>query len=132
MTSRLSFCTSTRTLSKPAPRSSAVMVSTLAAREPRISDYAASKRAGEDSARGLLGSRITVLRPAAVYGPADPETLRLFQLSRQPIVPLPEGASYLGFIFACGDDPAMVETALREAHSRLRFEIRPQLSVIRP
>jgi biotin carboxylase len=43
----------------------------------------------------------------------------------QPIQPLPEGASYLGFIFARGDDPASVEAAIREAHTRLRITISP-------
>jgi hypothetical protein len=46
-----------------------------------------------------------------------------------PLVPLPEGDSYLGFIFARGDEPAMVEAALREAHGQLRFEIEEQLLV---
>jgi biotin carboxylase len=40
-----------------------------------------------------------------------------------PIVPLPEGDSYLGFIFARGATPNAVEAALREAHSKLRFDI---------
>ncbi len=41
------------------------------------------------------------------------------------LVPLPEGASYLGFIFAQG--PSFEETyaALKSAHSRLRFVTRP-------
>jgi hypothetical protein len=39
------------------------------------------------------------------------------------LVPLPEGSSYLGFIFARGADPEFVEGALREAHARLSFEI---------
>jgi D-alanine-D-alanine ligase-like ATP-grasp enzyme len=39
------------------------------------------------------------------------------------IVPLPEGRSYLGFIFAHGRDPLGVETSLREAHATLRFRI---------
>lgn len=39
------------------------------------------------------------------------------------LVPLPEGESYLGFIFASGDTPDEVETALRQAHARLRFDI---------
>jgi hypothetical protein len=42
-----------------------------------------------------------------------------------PLVPLPEGDSYLGFIFARGATPADVEAALREAHSQLRFDIEP-------
>jgi hypothetical protein len=41
----------------------------------------------------------------------------------QRLVPLPEGASYLGFIFARADKPADVEAALRLAHARLRFMI---------
>ena len=48
----------------------------------------------------------------------------------QKLVPLPEGASYTGFIFASGDTAAAVETSLRTAHSRLRFEIFGTLDVI--
>ncbi|MFZ1396985.1 MAG: ATP-grasp domain-containing protein, partial [Candidatus Promineifilaceae bacterium] len=39
------------------------------------------------------------------------------------LVPLPEGESYLGFIFATGRTPDEVETALRQAHARLKFQI---------
>ncbi len=46
------------------------------------------------------------------------------------LVPLPEGASYLGFIFARGDTPAEVEEAIREAHSLLHFEIRREIPVL--
>ena len=45
------------------------------------------------------------------------------------IVPLPEGSSYLGFIFARAADPATVELALREAHDRLQFAIKPEIPV---
>ncbi len=44
-----------------------------------------------------------------------------------PVVPLPLGNQYLGFIFARGDKPEQVEAALREAHGKLRFEIVPQI-----
>jgi biotin carboxylase len=37
--------------------------------------------------------------------------------------PLPEGHRYVGFIFARGDGPREVETALRSAHAELQFEI---------
>jgi hypothetical protein len=43
------------------------------------------------------------------------------------VTPLPEGASYLGFIFARADTPASVEAALRAAHARLSFDIAPLL-----
>ena len=39
------------------------------------------------------------------------------------VVPLPEGARYLGFIFARAETPEAVEAALREAHQRLTFVI---------
>jgi biotin carboxylase len=48
----------------------------------------------------------------------------------QKLVPLPEGASYLGFIFARGGSPDLVENALRRAHEKLRFIISPALPVI--
>ncbi len=47
------------------------------------------------------------------------------------LVPLPEGASYLGFIFARGATPAEVEAAIRQAHRLLHFEIRPELPMVR-
>jgi hypothetical protein len=46
------------------------------------------------------------------------------------LVPLPEGSSYLGFIFARGESPEFVEQALRAAHAKLRFVISPALPVL--
>lgn len=47
-----------------------------------------------------------------------------------PLTPLPEGDSYLGFIFARGSDPATVEAALRAAHAQLRFTIVPAITLM--
>jgi hypothetical protein len=47
-----------------------------------------------------------------------------------PVVPLPQGASYLGFIFARGERPEEVEAALRVAHRRLHFVILPQVRLV--
>ena len=47
------------------------------------------------------------------------------------LVPLPEGASYLGFIFARGDSVDEVEQAIRSAHACLRFDIRREIPVMR-
>jgi biotin carboxylase len=41
----------------------------------------------------------------------------------QPVVPPPEGARYLGFVFARAATPAQTEAALREAHALLDFDI---------
>jgi biotin carboxylase len=46
-----------------------------------------------------------------------------------PIAALPEGASYLGFIFAQGQTPEEVESALRDAHRQLEFKIDPIISL---
>lgn len=46
------------------------------------------------------------------------------------LVPLPEGASYLGFIFARGATPAAVENALRQAHALLKFDIRREIPIL--
>ncbi|MDQ5858648.1 MAG: ATP-grasp domain-containing protein [Acidobacteriota bacterium] len=42
----------------------------------------------------------------------------------QRLVPLPEGSRYLGFVFSRASSPERAEAALREAHSKLVFEIR--------
>jgi len=57
-----------------------ILVSSLAAREPGLSSYAASKRCGEAALLGV-GSTFpwTVIRPPAVYGQGDRETLPFFQ-----------------------------------------------------
>ncbi len=47
-----------------------------------------------------------------------------------PLVPLPEGDAYLGFIFARGSTPAEVEAALRAAHGRLSFEVLPAIPLL--
>jgi hypothetical protein len=43
---------------------------------------------------------------------------------------LPEGSSYLGFIFARAETPELVEAALRTAHAALEFDIATELPVI--
>jgi ATP-grasp domain/L-amino acid ligase C-terminal domain 2 len=44
----------------------------------------------------------------------------------------PEGSSYLGFLFARGNDPQEVERAIRSAHQKLVFTITPRLPVVHP
>jgi len=48
----------------------------------------------------------------------------------QLLVPLPEGASYVGFIFARARTADAVETALRAAHAQLRFAIDAEFPVL--
>ena len=48
----------------------------------------------------------------------------------QRLVPLPEGASYLGFIFARGADPGAVKDALYAAHASLSFDVDTELPIV--
>ena len=61
---------------------------------------------------------------------AGVEDVRITAKSDQVLVPLPEGASYLGFIFARANDACRVERALRAAHKRLEFTIDPEVPVL--
>ncbi len=58
------------------------------------------------------------------------EAIEITAKIRQKLVPLPEGSSYLGFIFARGQTPDEVERSLREAHGKLKFEISAELAVV--
>jgi hypothetical protein len=58
------------------------------------------------------------------------DDLRITAKTDQVLVPLPEGSSYLGFIFAHGGSPADVERALRAAHARLDFVIDQEIPVL--
>lgn len=70
-----------------------ILVSSLAAREPQLSDYAASKRAGETAlAHGGGGLAWSIVRPPAVYGPGDRETLAFFRAAVRGRIPAPGSA----------------------------------------
>jgi hypothetical protein len=49
----------------------------------------------------------------------------------QAMLPLPEGASYLGFIFARAETPERAVRALRDAHARLTFDFAEILPVVK-
>jgi len=71
----------------PVPRF--LLISSLAAREPTLSAYAASKRRGEEVlAVGGGTMPWAVLRPPAVYGPGDRELLPLFRWMARGIAPV--------------------------------------------
>jgi len=67
-----------------------VHVSSLAAREPHLSDYGWSKAEAE---RHIAASELdwTMVRPPAIFGPGDAELLELFQMAARGFVLLPPG-----------------------------------------
>jgi len=77
--------------------------------------------------RGVFRRAAGLEQARAVCGVDD---VRITAKTDQLLLPLPEGASYLGFIFARGQDARAVERALREAHARLRFTIDPEVPVV--
>ena len=66
-----------------------VLVSSLAAREPQLSSYARTKRTSEEVLARELQARHTwtVVRPCAIYGPWDRETLGIFRAVLHGIAP---------------------------------------------
>jgi nucleoside-diphosphate-sugar epimerase len=103
-------------LATVSPETRVIHVSSLAARAPELSPYCASKRGGEDAIRRLANpSRLTILRPPAVYGPGDAEIFPMFKaasmgLCAYPAAPqtrlsLIHGADLAGAILAAAEAP---------------------------
>ena len=71
-----------------------VHISSLAARMPQLSPYAASKRAGEDFLKASKSKMaIAILRPSAIYGPGDKATLPLLAALQKKIALIPSTAA---------------------------------------
>jgi len=83
-----------------------LLISSLAAREPQLSAYAASKRDGERALQDKAGNMPwVILRPPAVYGPGDRELLPLFRWMMHGIALL-TGARQARFSLLYVDDLA--------------------------
>ena len=67
-----------------------------------------------------LNAALAVAHVQSVLITAEPGAL---------LLPVPEGASYLGFIFAQAEEAATAEAALRQAHRSLDFEIQTEVPV---
>jgi uncharacterized protein YbjT (DUF2867 family) len=74
-----------------------VQVSSIAAREPNLSDYGWSKAEAD---KVLIASNLdwTIVRPPAIFGPRDNEMLELFKLSMKHVIPLPPAGGRLSVI----------------------------------
>lgn len=70
-----------------------IHISSLAAREPMLSSYGWSKSRSERLV-AASGLEWTIIRPPAVYGPGDRETLELFKMARRGLVALPPKGSF--------------------------------------
>lgn len=79
---------STAHLAALAPDALLVLLSSLTAREPQLSAYGASKRAGEDAVAARTGPWLAIRAPA-VYGAGDRETLSYFRAVKFGVAPQP-------------------------------------------
>lgn len=80
-----------QTTRRVAPQARFILVSSLAAREPQLSNYAASKNEAEAAARHAFHAapgQLAIIRPPAIYGPWDQGTLPWFQASLGPVAPV--------------------------------------------
>lgn len=98
-----------------------VHVSSLAAREPGLSLYGASKARAEELVASS-GLDWAIVRPPAVYGPGDRETLELFKAARLGIVPLPPKGR-ISLIHA--DDLSRLLLALAAPHAPSKLLLEP-------
>jgi len=80
-------------MSQSASTAKLLLVSSLAASRPEISDYAATKFAGENVLREFPQLSWSILRPPALYGPGDQEMRPILQWLRRGIAALPGPAA---------------------------------------
>ncbi len=100
---------------RPPPRF--LSLSSLAAREPALSPYAASKREGEQRlAAGANAMPWSVLRPPAVYGPGDRELAPLFRWMGRGIAPVLGSADARFSLLYVDDLAAAVLQWLEQPH----------------
>lgn len=102
-----------------------LLISSLAARMPDLSYYAASKQRGEASLKSVANNmRWTILRPPAVYGPGDRELLPLFQSMAKGFAPLPANAyGRFSMIYVVDLAAAMVQWLHADAGDGNTFEL---------
>jgi nucleoside-diphosphate-sugar epimerase len=96
-----------------------VHVSSLAAREPKLSLYGASKARAEELVRSS-GLEWAIVRPPAVYGPGDTETLELFRMAKLGLMLMPPHG-HVSLIHA--DDLAQLLLALCEAQAPVNLVV---------
>ncbi len=101
-----------------------VLISSIAAREPALSAYAASKRAGEmvlDDYQDRLGT--VILRPPAIYGPGDMETASLFKMATNGFVVFPANRDSTVSLIHVGDVVTAIQACCEYEQSGQPLEI---------
>ena len=71
-----------------------ILLSSMAARQPNLSDYAGSKRAGERAVQMNYTGKAAIIRAPAVFGPGDKATEPFFKLLAKGLLPVPGGRGW--------------------------------------
>jgi nucleoside-diphosphate-sugar epimerase len=99
-----------------------LLISSLAASRPHVSDYANSKYLGEQEVRGNASFPWTIFRPPAVYGPGDKEMLPILKLARKGLI-TPTGPREQRLSLIHVDDLAMAVLAWLKSWDRCQGEV---------
>lgn len=102
-----------------------LMVSSMAAREPQLSAYAETKRGAEEAVAAMLGHPHdwAIVRPCAIYGPWDRETLAIFRAVSRRIFPLPRIENARIALIHAADAAAAMVSLCDSAYSSAIFEL---------
>ncbi len=102
-----------------------ILVSSLAARAPKLSPYAASKRGAELVAADYADTlEVVILRPPAIYGPGDDETVRLFQMAVNGFVLAPASKASRASLIHVGDAATAILACCEQV------QLRPEAQLI--
>lgn len=94
-----------------------LLLSSLAARAPHLSSYAASKRMAEDAVHRTLDgqAQFCIVRPPAVYGPGDRATLPIFRQIQRGLLLIPKADARFSLLYV--EDLAEIVLHLLDAPS---------------
>jgi len=102
-----------------------LLVSSMAAREPELSTYARTKRAAEQLLTAVLNRRcqLTIVRPCAIYGPWDRETLAIFRAVQYHIFLRPRVAHGRIAVIHATDAAAAIAILCEQSSCHSLFEL---------
>jgi nucleoside-diphosphate-sugar epimerase len=102
-----------------------LLVSSMAAREPELSSYARTKRAAEQLLTTTLNrrGRLTIVRPSAIYGPWDRETLSIFRAIACRIFLRPRSAHGRIAVIHAADAAAAIAVLCEQDSREAVFEL---------
>jgi nucleoside-diphosphate-sugar epimerase len=102
-----------------------LLVSSMAAREPTLSSYARTKRAAEQLLTTKLSGRaeLIIVRPSAIYGPWDRETLAIFRAIAWRVFLRPRSAQSRVAVIHAADAAAAIAALCEQGSHDASFEL---------